>query len=59
MERPVLYVNACVRKESRTMNLAEKMLQKLGRPYREVVEIARAYIRSRGGFEAFAEWGLI
>lgn len=30
-----------------------------GRPYREVVEIARAYIRSRGGFEAFAEWGLI
>lgn len=30
-----------------------------GMPYREVVEIARAYIRSRGGFEAFAEWGLI
>lgn len=30
-----------------------------GRPYREIVEIARGYIRSRGGFEAFAEWGLI
>ena len=30
-----------------------------GRPYREVVELARAYIQSRGGFEKFAEWGLI
>lgn len=30
-----------------------------GRPYNEVVEIAREYIRSVGGFEKFAEWGLI
>lgn len=29
-----------------------------GRPYEEVVEIARNYIKSVGGFEAFAEWGL-
>lgn len=30
-----------------------------GRPYREIVEIARGYIQGRGGFEKFAEWGLI
>lgn len=30
-----------------------------GRPYSEIVEIARNYIKSRGGFEKFAEWGLI
>jgi S-adenosylmethionine synthetase len=30
-----------------------------GLPYAEIVEEAREYIRSLGGFEAFAEWGLI
>lgn len=30
-----------------------------GRPYAEIVEIARGYIKSIGGFERFAEWGLI
>ncbi len=29
------------------------------RPYAEIVEIARGYIRSLGGFEKFAEWGLV
>ena len=29
-----------------------------GRPYREIVEIARTYIQKVGGFEKFAEWGL-
>lgn len=29
-----------------------------GRPYAEIVEIAREYIQSLGGFENFAEWGL-
>ncbi len=29
-----------------------------GRPYAEIVEIARDYIQSIGGFEKFAEWGL-
>ena len=29
-----------------------------GRPYSEIVEEAREYIRSLGGFEKFAEWGL-
>lgn len=30
-----------------------------GRPYQEIVDIAEEYIQSTGGFEAFAEWGLI
>ena len=29
-----------------------------GRPYAEIVEIARRYIQGVGGFEKFAEWGL-
>ena len=29
-----------------------------GKPYNEIVEIARNYIKSIGGFEKFAEWGL-
>ena len=30
-----------------------------GRPYSEIVEIARDFIRTIGGFEKFAEWGLV
>ena len=30
-----------------------------GVPYEEIVEIAREYIHKRGGFEKFAEWGLV
>lgn len=30
-----------------------------GRPYAEIVEIARNYINTVGGFEKFAEWGLV
>jgi S-adenosylmethionine synthetase len=30
-----------------------------GRPYSEIVEIARNYINEQGGFEKFAEWGLV
>ena len=29
-----------------------------GRPYSEIVEIASNYIKSIGGFEKLAEWGL-
>lgn len=29
-----------------------------GKPYEEIVEIAREYINNVGGFEKFAEWGL-
>ena len=30
-----------------------------GRPYDEIVEIARSFIKKIGGFERFAEWGLV
>lgn len=30
-----------------------------GKPYEEIVSIARDYIKSVGGFEKFAEWGLV
>ena len=30
-----------------------------GRPYSEIVETAREFITKAGGFEKFAEWGLI
>ncbi|MBQ9041433.1 MAG: hypothetical protein IJ111_01295 [Eggerthellaceae bacterium] len=30
-----------------------------GKPYSEIVEIAREYIVEHGGFERFAEWGLV
>ena len=30
-----------------------------GVPYEDIVETAREYIRSLGGFEKFAEWGLV
>lgn len=30
-----------------------------GIPYEQIVEIARSYIKKIGGFEKFAEWGLI
>lgn len=36
MGSPILYVNACVRKESRTRSLAEKLLSRLDRPFEEI-----------------------
>ena len=30
-----------------------------GRPYSEIVRIAKDYIKAQGGFEKFAEWGLV
>ena len=30
-----------------------------GKPYTDIVAVARNYIRSVGGFEKFAEWGLV
>ena len=36
MDKPILYINACVRQESRTKILAEDLLDKLGKPYEEV-----------------------
>jgi len=36
MDKSILYVNACVRKESRTRRLAEKLLAVLGSPFEEI-----------------------
>ena len=36
MERPILFINACVRTESRTRRLTDKLLAKLGEPFTEV-----------------------
>ena len=36
MEKQILYVNACVRKESRTRSLAKKLLARLDMPYEEI-----------------------
>ena len=36
MNNPVLFVNACVRKESRTRQLADRLLLKMGQPYEEI-----------------------
>lgn len=54
MEEPVLFLNACVRKRSRTLRLAGKLLQLLARPYEEVrvseieyPKIDEAYLEKR------------
>ena len=36
MKNPVLYVDACVRRESRTRKLAKELLGRLDRPYEEI-----------------------
>lgn len=36
MNNSVLYVNACIRKDSRTRRLADQLLLKLGQPYEEI-----------------------
>ena len=36
MKKTVLFINACVRKDSRTRKLVEKLLMKLNQPYEEV-----------------------
>jgi len=36
MERPILFINACVRSDSRTRELAEELLVRLGQPYAEI-----------------------
>ena len=43
-------VNICCAIGDKTVN---------GRPYNEIVEIAKDYIQTLGGFEKLAEWGLV
>ena len=64
MERPVLYINACVRKESRTRKLAEKLLMKLAEPWEEIClenitfpTVNEEYLRTRDRLIAEGESG--
>lgn len=56
-----IYAHLLAQKENRTIALSCSIGDEYvdGKPYREIVEIARHYINSIGGFENLAEWGLI
>lgn len=54
MEDPILYVNACVRQDSRTRRLAEKLLARLEQSYEEIrleelafPAVSEAYLNTR------------
>lgn len=55
-----IYAFLKAQKEQRTIELCCAIGDETidGKPYEEVVEIARKYIEEVGGFEKFAEWGL-
>ena len=56
-----IYAHLLAQKENRTIALSCSIGDEFvdGKPYREIVEIARQYIHTIGGFEKLAEWGLI
>lgn len=56
-----IYTHLKAQKENREIKLSCAIGDEEvdGRPYAEIVEIARNYINSIGGFEKFAKWGLI
>lgn len=56
-----IYAWLKAQKENRVIELSCAIGDKYidGKPYSEIVEIARDYIKNVGGFEKFAEWGLI
>lgn len=56
-----IYAWLKAQKENRPIELSCAIGDKTidGRPYADIVHIAKAYINNCGGFEKFAEWGLI
>ena len=56
-----IYAHLKAQKENREIELSCAIGDEEidGRSYSEIVEIAREYIKSIGGFEKFAKWGLI
>lgn len=56
-----IYAHLVAQKEGRvvTYNCAIGDESIDGIPYSEIIEVAREYVRSLGGFEKLAEWGLI
>ena len=64
MKESILYINACVRKESRTRKLAEKLLMKLAEPWEEIClenitfpTVNEEYLRMRDRLIAEGESG--
>ncbi len=64
MKTPILFVNACVRRESRTRRLAEKLLLALGEPWEEVrleavglPEVDEAFLAERDRLAAAGAFG--
>ena len=53
------YLEAQKRRENVEISLAIGDSRVDGKPYSEIVKIAGDFIKSKGGFEKFAEWGLI
>ena len=56
-----IYAHLKAQKENRDIELSCAIGDEFvgGKAYEEIVEIARKYINSIGGFEEFAKWGLI
>lgn len=56
-----IYAFLKAQKENRVIELSCAIGDEFvdGKPYSEIVEIARNYIESLGGFEEFAKWGLV
>ena len=64
MKNRILFINSCVRKESRTKRLADKLLKKLDMPYEEIrpAEVAwpvadEAFLTMRDGLIAAEDFG--
>lgn len=55
-----IYAFLKAQKENKTVEISCAIGDEIvdGKPYSEIVEIARNYINKIGGFEKFAEWGL-
>lgn len=56
-----IYAHLKAQKENRDIELSCAIGDEFvgGKAYEEIVEIAKDYVRSIGGFEEFAKWGLI
>ena len=55
----IAYIKAQKKRENIELSCAIGDEKIDGKPYKEIVKIAREYIEEIGGFEKLAEWGLI
>ena len=63
MKKPILYINACVRKGSRTRKLAEKLLKKIDKTYEEIcladipfASVNEEYLNKRDQLISKGDW---